>query len=180
MSVTEPSIDIINASFEYDPDTGVITWKDRPWVRPCVNARVRGTPAGAKTDNYNRIAVVIDGKTRYLFGHRIAWMLYYGEWPDGEIDHKDGDGNNNRIANLRRADSQKNKFNRATKLGATPLKGVHLDKRRGVYRSSIMVDRKPIYLGTFEDPILAARAYDRAANHYFGEYARTNEMLGLL
>jgi hypothetical protein len=180
MSVTEISLDIVAASFDYDPNTGVIVWRDRPWIRPCVNARVRGKRAGKTFDGYNRLCLTVDGVGYYLLGHRVAWALFHGNWPQFEIDHADGNGLNNRIKNLRSACSSKNKQNRATKLGQTPYKGVSLDKRRGVYNAKITLNRKTIYLGSFGNPVPAAKAYDSAAIHYFGEFAKTNEMLGLL
>jgi hypothetical protein len=43
-----------------------------------------------------------------------------------------------------------------------------------------MVKGKHISLGCYTDPVVAARAYDAAALKYFGEFAMTNVMLGLL
>jgi hypothetical protein len=40
-----------------------------------------------------------------LLAHRVVWVLFNGEIPEGfEIDHKDGDALNNKISNLRLAD----------------------------------------------------------------------------
>ena len=44
----------------------------------------------------------------------------------------------------------------------------------------IVVNRQPIHIGYFRDPIEGAKAYDEAALKYFGEFAVTNESLGLL
>src|SRR3546814_6128350 len=33
-----------------------------------------------------------------LLAHRVAWAIHYGEWPNGQIDHINGDPSDNRIA----------------------------------------------------------------------------------
>ena len=43
--------------------------------------------------------------------HRIAWNLYYGEWPSKEIDHINLNRSDNRIKNLRLADRYQNMAN---------------------------------------------------------------------
>lgn len=35
------------------------------------------------------------------YAHRVIWALHTGEWPENEIDHKDRNGFNNIISNLR-------------------------------------------------------------------------------
>jgi hypothetical protein len=46
--------------------------------------------------------------------------------------------------------------------------------------AKIRVDGKRISLGYYSSPEAAARAYDKAALHYFKDFAATNESLGLL
>lgn len=68
----------------------------------------KGSIAGCEDrDGYIKICV----KGRMLFAHRIAWLLFYGSWPDGIIDHRDGDKSNNRITNLRICDKSTNAKN---------------------------------------------------------------------
>ena len=52
-----------------------------------------------------------------------------------------------------------------------------MDKRDGMYRAYIYYKGKQIALGYYDNPEEAAAAYDKAAVFYFGEYARTNQML---
>lgn len=87
-------------------------------------------------------------------------------------DHRNNDGLDNRRFNLRVCTNQQNLMNQRSFRGTSRFKGV---SRRGrKWRAYIMVSAKQIQLGRFEDEIDAARAYDRAAIQYFGEFARPN------
>lgn len=93
-----------------------------------------------------------------------------------QVDHKDRNRLNNRRANLRPASQSQNgantgKYNRA--FVASRFKGVTRSGRRK-WQSRIRVDWKLIHLGTYEGEEEAARAYDEAAQKYFGEFACLN------
>jgi hypothetical protein len=96
------------------------------------------------------------------------------------VDHKDNNGLNNVRINLRPCSNQQNQANcTISKNKKISLKGVYLGKYNK-FESKIMVNGKSIWLGRFSDPKDAALAYDIAALQYFGEFARTNEMMGLV
>lgn len=100
--------------------------------------------------------------------------------PKVKIDHRDGDGLNCQDDNLRIATNPQNSWNSAKQSNNTSgYKGVK--RRRGrrlfggkEYYATIHFNGEDIYLGGFDDPIDAAKAYDTAARKYFGEFARTN------
>jgi len=93
-------------------------------------------------------------------------------------DHKDGDGLNNRRANLRPATYGQNLQNRsapAKRGGAfVQFKGVCWNKRRQKWASYINVGGKRLHLGVHADEADAARNYDAAALKYHGKFARLN------
>lgn len=114
----------------------------------------------------------IDGKTVYL--HKLLCP----EW--AEVDHADGDGLNNRRSNLRDGTGPgKNHANREMQRNNTSgFKGVSWNKLQRKWVTGIKVNGKRVHLGTYGTPEEAADAYDQAAVRYFGEYAKTNAMLG--
>jgi len=87
----------------------------------------------------------------YLF-HRVIWALWYGKWPDGNIDHEDHNPLNNSISNLRDTTQMGNLQNASKSIlnrsGAT---GVILFKRTGRWMAYITVNYKRVHLGYFKD-----------------------------
>jgi len=173
-------VSVLEANLTYDPRTGELRWKDRPWLRGSINARTRFKRAGTRSDGYIRLTLTYQGKEIRMLGHRIAWALHYGYWPEEEVDHEDRDGFNNALDNLRLASSTDNKVNRVQEVGMSGYRGVYYDRRRGTIFGRVTRAGQTIYLGNFPDEASAARAYDAAALKFQGEYALTNSALGLL
>lgn len=103
--------------------------------------------------------------------------------PDVVVDHRNGDGLDNRRENLRLTTCRGNSSNvvhsKNRKRGG--YKGVSWNSNAGKWEAGIAAGeirangkRKRLYLGLFVDPADAARAYDEAALKYFGEFAAPN------
>lgn len=133
-------------------------------------------PETAKTD-YAERCTSFSGKRKTLRLHRVIM-----DAPDGiDVDHKNGNGLDNRRENLRLATRSQNKANVGLPLtNISGRKGVSWHRATGKWRAQIWFGERHIHLGLFTDLDEAARAYDRAAIECYGEFALTNEMLGLL
>jgi hypothetical protein len=99
------------------------------------------------------------------------------------IDHINGNGLDNRKANLRFITSQQNNMRRRRRFNSkSQYKGVSIVKSGGgqIHKAYIRDpnDRRLLNLGSFKTEEEAARQYDRAARALFGEFARTNFEVG--
>lgn len=110
--------------------------------------------------------------------HRIILGLQRDD--KRQCDHRDSNGLNNQLSNLRVCTSRQNCRSQRKKGNISKYKGVHWNKRADKWRSLIRTNEKRIYLGLFNSEIDAARAYDVAAPKHHGNFAITNKMLGLL
>ena len=160
-----PSAEHLRAVFRYDPTSGRLYWRPRD-NEPRTRA-FAGKPAGHAHGGYWRVRLKGFG---VLLAHRVIWKMIHGIEPK-EIDHKDGDSLNNRIANLREATRAQNTRNRGRKRRAG-YRGVRRSRDR--WRAQIRVDGRLINLGSFDDPEAAYAAYVEAARKHFGEFARVD------
>ena len=94
--------------------------------------------------------------------------------PGIEIDHRNGNGLDNRRTNLRWSTVAQNKRNRRKTRGTSVFKGVSWAKPNNMWRAYIHVGNRQQHIGFFHDEQDAAHAYDAAAKLYFGEFARLN------
>lgn len=96
-------------------------------------------------------------------------------FPKEHIDHKDGNGLNNRKTNLRICTSAQNHHNR--KIGSrnkSGFKGVCIHKRDKTYQASICVRGKYYYSCGHKTALDAAKKYNEMAIKHHGEFARLN------
>lgn len=114
----------------------------------------------------------VDGKKVGLHG------LLLGSVEGFFVDHRDGDGLNCRRGNLRQASKSQNGGNRRKRGDCNyRYKGISkLPNRKSLWRADICINGKGTYLGCFKSDTEAAIAYNRAAAHHFGEFARLNEI----
>lgn len=160
---TSKSISLQEASkvLSYDPETGL-------FVRLHRNKPPKF--AGHKND---RGYILIGVNNKSYFAHRLAWLFVHGSFPEGLIDHINGDPSDNRIINLRLTDNMGNNRNqknsRRNKYG---YRGV--DKSGKKYRAGISFNNTRVHSEVVDTPLEAAKIYDQMARNYFGEFAVLN------
>lgn len=162
----------------YDPETGIFTWRARdeemfPNARAAKiwNSRYAGKPTGyLRRDGY--LTTTFIGR-RWLL-HRLAWLYMTGEWPSGEVDHKDRVKSNNSWHNLREASPSQNQYNKIVPTPKSGYRGVSFHRQSGKWMARIKVAGRKMSLGYYDSAREAANAYDRAAQTYHGEFGVTN------
>jgi len=146
------SYDEVVTHLQYSPSTGIlIRLKSK-------SKRVKpGDIAGyIRKDGYVGLSLLCN---EYL-AHRIAWLLYYKEWPTDEVDHIDGNRANNKINNLRLSNRYDNNRNRhgPTKANKLGVLGVH-QHTSGRYVARVRHKGESLYVGIFDSPEEAHAAY---------------------
>ena len=146
---------------EYNPDTGVFTW------RVSNSNRVKiGDIAGCLHKNSGYTLIRVGDKL--LRAHRIAFFIVNNETPN-VIDHINGDRSDNRISNLRSCTSQQNGFNSSKQINNTSgYRGV--SKAGNKWRARIYIKNKETSLGHFDCPKEASRVYEEKARELHGEF----------
>jgi hypothetical protein len=145
---------------DYDLHSGIFTWKINKG-RLCKKGNIAGS-----TDSWGHRQICINGKK--ILAHRLAWVYVYGETPKNQIDHIDGNKQNNSIKNLRDVDQFINQQNRKTarKDSKSGFMGVTKDKKK--YKASIKMNKQTFYLGMFDTAENAYEAYKSAKQKLHG------------
>jgi len=136
----------------YEPETGKLFWREWPAHGPRWNGKCAGKEAFTSLDTGGYRHGHIDRKM--VRAHRVAWAIYYGEWPAGEVDHSNHIRADNRLVNLRVVNATGNQQNQSIYRNNTSgIVGVCWRKGRasGAWRAYIQGDGRRINLGHFAD-----------------------------
>lgn len=172
-----PDQETLALLLDYNPDTGILTWKERPasmFTDGYMSAQGRANNWNSKLAGTEAIGYIhttgykygkLEGKT--VKAHRVAWKLYHGKDPVNDIDHINGDRADNRICNLRDATDQVNRMNtKRYKNNKSGVIGIHWHNQNNKWRARITVKGKIIELGCFEDIENAKKARAEAEIKY--------------
>lgn len=175
-----PPVEYLRQIIDYNPDTGEAFWLKRTANeynnnRQCLvfNSQYVGKRADCLAKNgYRRITI---NNIRYWF-HRVVWALVTGSDPlEKQIDHINRDRSDNRVINLRLATHANNNANTiARNNNKSATKGVCFHKPSRKYMAYITVNYRRYHLGLYDTVDEAAKAYAKAANLHYGEFARAS------
>lgn len=146
---------------KYDRKTGLFSWRVDVgrWGR--IKA---GSQAGCLCGTWGYIIINIGGVT--YRAHRLAWLILYGRWPNGDIDHKNHVRSDNKLLNLREVSHACNlKNQKLRETNTTGIMGVVRSKGNN-WTSGIWVDNKSKYLGFHKDFFEACCSRKSAENKY--------------
>lgn len=134
---------------DYDPETGIFTYKARPSERPCWNSRWAGKEAGTHHRQTGYIYVNLHGKKN--LAHRLAFLYMTGRLPE-QTDHINGIRHDNRWCNLREVNNQQNARNKGMmRRNTSGFTGVYWCKNRKLWYVRIRdSNSKSLHCGYFK------------------------------
>lgn len=164
----ELTVDLLRQAVIYCPDTGEFTWRTRPAshfggderAAKIANARSAGKIATwANGNGYLRVSLL----GQKFYAHRLAWLYMTGAWPSQNIDHKDGNKQNNRWFNLRDVSQSINAQNcdhAIRRNNSSGTVGVWRRADTGRWTARVISNKAPANLGSFatQEEAVAARA----------------------
>lgn len=143
---------------DYDPASGHLTWKVKVSSKTVVGKRA-GWSKACKGKPYLRYRFLgLLGRT--YAEHRLIWFWLHGAWPRSQVDHLNGNGEDNRQSNLREAEPFENSQNVVRrKPPASGVPGVFWHAKAGKWESKITYRGGTTYLGLFASVEEASKAY---------------------
>lgn len=161
--------DRLRELLDYNPDTGVFKWKNRPNRQP---ERIVNCAGSVNPKGYRRIQ--IDGIPYYA--HRLAFLWVVGFMPK-VVDHIDRNRQNNSFNNLRPATTSENNANSEKRKSTNnPYKGCSYKKKKNKWVAYISINGVCKHLGYYDTPEEAAQKYNEEAGKRWKGFANGSKL----
>ena len=132
------TVEELRSLLAYCPLTGKVFWRK--------NGKTALNSSYTNGYQYGRI------RGKMYMAHRVIWALWYGKWPNGDIDHINHIKTDNNIANLRDVTHLENQRNKAMRHdNISGFNGVSWSKDRQMWIATIRDGTKKINLGRYAD-----------------------------
>lgn len=154
------TLDRLKGLLRYERETGKFFWKKTS------RATREGEEAGHVREHHGYRAITIDGTSYYA--HRLVWLWESNEWPKHNVDHQNGNRDDNRIENLKDLTFSQNSHN-TSKLGPNNTTGFRgVTRYRDKFIAQIMVAGVAEAISMHDNPEDAAKAYAKRYEEIFG------------
>jgi len=149
----------VKETFVYDKKTGILSWR---------NNRRRGIKANSEAgwvcaDGYRAVRL----QRKSFLVHRIIWLYVHGSFPQGQIDHINGNRLDNRLGNLRDVSFAENRLNKKRHREGR-LHGCSFNKLQQKWLAQIVINKKIVYLGGYNTEQEAHLIYKQTFEEWFG------------
>jgi len=170
---------------DYDPGTGLLTWKARAADMFGEAERSKEhRAANWNSKNAGREAFGVISPNGYkagkigsdrFYAHRLIWKMVHGVEPE-HIDHINGVRTDNRLVNLRSVPRVLNNRNMRRSMRASLVPGVRPSLTAGKWVSVISLNNQTKHLGTFKsfDEAVAARKEAERQNGFHPNHGRSH------
>lgn len=146
-------------------ETGELIWK----ISVAKNVKLGDIAGSLQKSGYIRIRI----QGRYYLAHRLVWLYHNREFPNGMLDHINGNRSDNRLENLRECTRSENMMNRKCNTNnISRCKGVSWNIGVNKYQATIGLNNKQKHLGYFLTKEEASEVYNNFAKIYYGKFYR--------
>lgn len=170
-----PTPERIRQLVQFDPETLTFTWLPRvPSDFPegkrqevqcrIWNNRYAGKPALTTKDKHGYLVGSLDNHN--VKTHRVVWAYIHGAWPEGDLDHINGDKSDNRIENLRVVTHAENMRNMKAPKNSVDEIGIYKDPHYESYQVKIGHSLHVGRWGTLAEAKAARHAALRVLNYH--------------
>lgn len=158
----------LRQKFKYHPE-GYLIRKVKTHTRSFIGEIVFGYSSGIKNNlEYKRLKI----KKKYIPFHVAIFAVVKNKFPKNILDHKDKNGLNNKIANLREATYSQNTFN--TKINSrnkTGHRGIFWVKTRAKWKVILCTNKKYHFLGEFKNKLDAIKVQKRFIKKHHKDFS---------
>jgi hypothetical protein len=163
--MNKPSYEEVAKILDYNPKTGKFFRR----VNTSPNGRIGDVKGYTTKRKYRKTSV---GGIQF-YDHQLAWLLFYLKWPEKQIDHINGNKQDNRILNLREVTVSQNALNRSHQANSkTKHKCINWKTDRKKYRVKIGISGKCHHIGYFKNIDDAIKARNKAIKKLHGKFAK--------